>query len=150
MWSVGPGFCAPVPRDFAASPGQTSRPQARAALRRSSAEAEPSVNTSAGRRAVRPKNTWPSTVGTPAASAASRTGEMPPRESPQPMRESYLLTGPLESTNRPYALAKIAGIEMCSAYNRQHPFFCNPWWRKNAPEMARWHACIAATAPMPR
>lgn len=43
-----------------------------------------------------------------------------PRECPQPMREEYLLTGPLESTNRPYALAKIAGIEMCHAYNRQY------------------------------
>lgn len=43
-----------------------------------------------------------------------------PRDCPQPMRESYLLTGPLEPTNRPYAVAKIAGIEMCSAYNRQH------------------------------
>jgi GDP-L-fucose synthase len=43
-----------------------------------------------------------------------------PRECPQPMNEEYLLTGPLEPTNRPYALAKIAGIEMCSAYNRQY------------------------------
>jgi len=43
-----------------------------------------------------------------------------PRECPQPMKEEYLLTGPLEVTNRPYALAKIAGIEMCSAYNRQY------------------------------
>ena len=43
-----------------------------------------------------------------------------PRECSQPMKESYLLTGPLESTNRPYAIAKIAGIEMCSAYNRQY------------------------------
>ncbi|WP_027477781.1 GDP-L-fucose synthase family protein, partial [Curvibacter gracilis] len=43
-----------------------------------------------------------------------------PRECPQPMREEHLLTGPLEPTNRPYALAKIAGIEMCSAYNRQY------------------------------
>jgi GDP-L-fucose synthase len=43
-----------------------------------------------------------------------------PRDCPQPMREEYLLTGPLEPTNRPYALAKIAGIEMCSAYNRQY------------------------------
>jgi GDP-L-fucose synthase len=43
-----------------------------------------------------------------------------PRECPQPMSEAHLLTGPLETTNRPYALAKIAGIEMCSAYNRQH------------------------------
>jgi GDP-L-fucose synthase len=43
-----------------------------------------------------------------------------PRECPQPMREEYLLTGPLEATNRPYAVAKIAGIEMCWAYNRQY------------------------------
>lgn len=43
-----------------------------------------------------------------------------PRECPQPIREQYLLTGPLEATNRPYALAKIAGVEMCWAMNRQH------------------------------
>lgn len=43
-----------------------------------------------------------------------------PRGCPQPMREEYLLSGPLEPTNRPYALAKIAGIEMCWAYNRQY------------------------------
>lgn len=43
-----------------------------------------------------------------------------PRECPQPMKESYLLTGPLEPTNQPYAVAKIAGIEMCWAYNRQY------------------------------
>ncbi|MEO6974555.1 MAG: GDP-L-fucose synthase [Gallionella sp.] len=43
-----------------------------------------------------------------------------PRDCPQPIKEEYLLTGPLESTNRPYALAKIAGIEMCWAYNRQY------------------------------
>lgn len=43
-----------------------------------------------------------------------------PRYCPQPMREDALLTGPLESTNRPYALAKIAGIEMCWSYNRQY------------------------------
>jgi GDP-L-fucose synthase len=43
-----------------------------------------------------------------------------PRACPQPMKEEYLLTGPLEPTNRPYAIAKIAGIEMCSAYNRQY------------------------------
>jgi len=42
-----------------------------------------------------------------------------PRQCPQPIKEEYLLTGPLESTNRPYALAKIAGIEMCWAFNRQ-------------------------------
>jgi len=43
-----------------------------------------------------------------------------PRDCPQPMKEDYLLTGPLEATNRPYAVAKIAGIEMCWAYNRQY------------------------------
>ncbi len=43
-----------------------------------------------------------------------------PRDCPQPMREDYLLTGPLESTNRPYAIAKIAGIEACWSYNRQY------------------------------
>ena len=43
-----------------------------------------------------------------------------PRDCPQPMKEKYLLTGPLESTNRPYALAKIAGIEQCWSYNRQY------------------------------
>lgn len=43
-----------------------------------------------------------------------------PRDCPQPIREEYLLTGPLETTNRPYALAKIAGIEMCWAFNRQY------------------------------
>ncbi len=43
-----------------------------------------------------------------------------PRDCPQPMKENHLLTGPLESTNRPYAVAKIAGIEMCWAYNRQY------------------------------
>lgn len=43
-----------------------------------------------------------------------------PRDCPQPIKEKYLLTGPLEPTNRPYALAKIAGIEMCWSYNRQY------------------------------
>ncbi len=43
-----------------------------------------------------------------------------PRDCPQPIKEEYLLTGPLEPTNRPYAVAKIAGIEMCWAYNRQY------------------------------
>ncbi|MFC7299687.1 GDP-L-fucose synthase family protein [Herminiimonas aquatilis] len=43
-----------------------------------------------------------------------------PRDCPQPIKEEYLLTGPLEATNRPYALAKIAGVEMCWAYNRQY------------------------------
>jgi GDP-L-fucose synthase len=43
-----------------------------------------------------------------------------PRDCPQPIKEEYLLTGPLEPTNRAYALAKIAGIEMCWSYNRQY------------------------------
>jgi GDP-L-fucose synthase len=43
-----------------------------------------------------------------------------PRDCPQPMKEEYLLSGPLEPTNRAYALAKIAGVEMCWSYNRQH------------------------------
>ncbi len=43
-----------------------------------------------------------------------------PRECPQPIREEYLLTGPLEPTNEPYAVAKIAGIITCHAYNRQY------------------------------
>lgn len=43
-----------------------------------------------------------------------------PRDCPQPMREDYLLSGDLEFTNRPYAVAKIAGIEMCWAYNREY------------------------------
>jgi GDP-L-fucose synthase len=43
-----------------------------------------------------------------------------PRECPQPMKEEYLLTGPLEPTNEPYAIAKIAGIKMCQAYNLQY------------------------------
>lgn len=43
-----------------------------------------------------------------------------PRLCPQPMVENYLMTGPLEPTNEPYALAKIAGIKMCQSYNRQY------------------------------
>jgi len=43
-----------------------------------------------------------------------------PRECPQPMREEHLLTGPLEPTNEPYAVAKIAGIKLCQAYRRQY------------------------------
>lgn len=43
-----------------------------------------------------------------------------PRDSPQPMKEEYLLTGPLEPTNEWYAVAKIAGIKMCQAYRRQY------------------------------
>ena len=43
-----------------------------------------------------------------------------PRDCPQPIKEDYLLTGPLEPTNEPYAIAKIAGIKLCESYNRQH------------------------------
>ena len=43
-----------------------------------------------------------------------------PRAAPQPLREEYLLTGPLEETNRPYAIAKIAGIELCRSLDREH------------------------------
>lgn len=42
-----------------------------------------------------------------------------PKDAPQPIREEYLLTGKLESTNEPYAIAKIAGIKICESYNRQ-------------------------------
>ena len=49
-----------------------------------------------------------------------------PKECPQPMKEDYLLTGILEPTNEPYAIAKIAGIKMCQSYNRQYgtKYFC--------------------------
>jgi GDP-L-fucose synthase len=43
-----------------------------------------------------------------------------PRECPQPMKEEYLLTGPLEPSNEPYAVAKIAGIKLCQSYRRQY------------------------------
>lgn len=43
-----------------------------------------------------------------------------PRDAAQPIREDSLLTGPLEATNEPYAIAKIAGIKLCESYNRQH------------------------------
>jgi GDP-L-fucose synthase len=43
-----------------------------------------------------------------------------PRDCPQPMREEHLLTGQLEATNEPYAIAKIAGIKLCESFNRQH------------------------------
>ncbi|PKN03402.1 GDP-fucose synthetase [Candidatus Dependentiae bacterium HGW-Dependentiae-1] len=43
-----------------------------------------------------------------------------PRDCPQPIKEEYLLTGPLETTNDAYAMAKIAGIKMCQSYNRQY------------------------------
>jgi len=43
-----------------------------------------------------------------------------PRDAPQPLREEYLLTGPLEPTNEPYAIAKIAALKLCEAFNRQY------------------------------
>jgi len=43
-----------------------------------------------------------------------------PKEAPQPLKEEYLLTAPLEYTNEPYAIAKIAGIKLCESYNRQY------------------------------
>src|SRR4051794_25387577 len=43
-----------------------------------------------------------------------------PRDCPQPMREEYLLSGPLESTNESYAVAKISGIRMCRSYRQQY------------------------------
>jgi len=43
-----------------------------------------------------------------------------PRDCAQPIKEDYLLTGPLEQTNEPYALAKIAGLKLCESYNRQY------------------------------
>lgn len=43
-----------------------------------------------------------------------------PKLAPQPLKEEYLLTGPLEPTNEPYAIAKIAGIKLCEAYNHQY------------------------------
>lgn len=45
-----------------------------------------------------------------------------PRAAPQPMKEEYLLTGPLEPTNEAYAIAKLAGISLCQSYRRQHGF----------------------------
>jgi GDP-L-fucose synthase len=45
-----------------------------------------------------------------------------PKHAPQPIKEEHLLTGPLEPTNQPYAIAKIAGLEMIDAYRRQHGF----------------------------
>jgi len=45
-----------------------------------------------------------------------------PKHAPQPMKEEYLLTGPLEPTNEPYAVAKSAGIKMCQAYRQQYGF----------------------------
>ena len=43
-----------------------------------------------------------------------------PKNSPQPIKEEYLMSGPLEESNKPYAIAKIAGIELCFSYNKQY------------------------------
>jgi GDP-L-fucose synthase len=69
-------------------------------------------------------------IGLNVVTAAHRTGVrrllnlgsscVYPREAPQPMREEHLLTGPLEPTNEPYAVAKIAVLKLCESYNRQH------------------------------
>jgi GDP-L-fucose synthase len=45
-----------------------------------------------------------------------------PKHAPQPIKEEYILTGPLEPTNEPYAIAKIAGVKMCQAYRREFGF----------------------------
>jgi len=47
-----------------------------------------------------------------------------PKHAPQPLTEDSLLTGPLESTNEPYAIAKIAGIKLCQAYRAQYGDRC--------------------------
>ncbi|PYS49851.1 MAG: GDP-fucose synthetase [Acidobacteria bacterium] len=47
-----------------------------------------------------------------------------PKHAPQPIKEEYLLTGPLEPTNEPYAIAKIAGLKMCQAFGAQYGFDC--------------------------
>ena len=57
---------------------------------------------------------------TPASSGLMFLGSscIYPRDCPQPIREEYLLTGPLERTNEPYAIAKIAGLKLCEATTR--------------------------------
>ncbi len=49
-----------------------------------------------------------------------------PRECPQPMKEEYLMTGPLEPTNESYAMAKLAGVKLCQAYRQQYGFDAIP------------------------
>ncbi|MEO5660067.1 MAG: GDP-L-fucose synthase [Polaromonas sp.] len=56
-----------------------------------------------------------------------------PRQAPQPMAEDALLTGPLEPTNEPYAVAKIAGIKLCESYNRQYGVSCGVDYRSVMP-----------------
>jgi len=68
-----------------------------------------------------------------------------PRECPQPMKEEYLLTGPLEPTNEAYALAKIAGVRMAQAYHRQFglevicPMPCNLYGTNDSFDLANAH-----------
>ena len=72
-----------------------------------------------------------------------------PRDCPQPIREEYLLTGPLEPTNRPYAVAKIAGAELCWALNRQHgtryvvPMPCNLYGPSDHYDLEKSHVLPA-------
>ena len=72
-----------------------------------------------------------------------------PRGSPQPMREEYLLTGPLEPTNEGYALAKIVGLKLAEAYERQHrihiitPMFCNLYGTGDHFDFAQSHVLSA-------
>lgn len=72
-----------------------------------------------------------------------------PRECPQPIREEYLLTGPLEPTNEPYAIAKIAGIRMAQAYHKQHglsvvcPMPCNLYGTNDSFD-PRWSHVLSA------
>lgn len=72
-----------------------------------------------------------------------------PRECPQPMREEYLLTGPLEPTNEAYALAKIAGLRMAAYMQRQHglrtvcPLPCNIYGTGDHFDLARSHVLSA-------
>jgi len=74
---------------------------------------------------------------------------MYPRECPQPMKEEYLLTGPLEPTNEAYAVAKIAGLTMAQAYHRQHgldvvcPLPCNLYGTNDHFDLASSHVLSA-------
>jgi GDP-L-fucose synthase len=81
-----------------------------------------------------------------------------PREAPQPMAEDALLTGPLEPTNEPYAIAKIAGIKLCESYNRQHgrdyrlrescDFTLTRLARRMAASRGRLQSGLAAMSPL--
>ncbi len=102
----GPSTCSwPPPRSAASSPTTPTRPS-------SSATTWRSRPTSSTRLEARREEA--------AVSSARRC--IYPKLAPQPMKEEYLLTGPLEPTNEWYAIAKIAGIKMCQAYRRQYGF----------------------------